>query len=559
MWKNGRVSLMVLIGVIVIVALFTCFWFAQTSPSDKTAEAKGPGMGETLEAKHTSELLDSYVNEHRINIIQPGESVQSNIAAIIISLDRTPIRLQQTVTGLQRIGWTGPVYHFRAIDQPQGKGAMGCYMSHLTVMKWIHSKGLHDIRYLILEDDFEFDKDAVPSQAVFMEWYERMVKVTRDRWDKWYVSQYILDWEPLDKEQLVYRIHKGRTDAGYMVHPDFLERLIHAHEQDLQSKTERPWNFADELDQCLPHMYKQHIYIGNRVSLGYQRINTSTISSFPDADTRWSMISNSMFRGQFNRQHKLITRQGTGLQLVAVCLVATGKYKQYVDSIVRDCRLYFAKPHILTFIVFTDAQESLIVDHSSYAYHQIFIPRKGFPGDTLYRYHYILKAEEILQTMNYIYYMDVDYHIAEPVLDTDIFSDLIAVKHLNNLVGTASSSFEQRPQSRAFVPDPSRKTYFAGGFQGGECKHFLQACTTIRDQIDEDDRNGIMAVWHDESHWNAYLWNRQPPTRILDQSYIFDERCLRDKGSYPGDHCGPVQQFTAIMIPLSKNHKEVRT
>jgi histo-blood group ABO system transferase len=40
--------------------------------------------------------------------------------------------------------------------------------------------------------------------------------------------------------------------------------------------------------------------------------------------------------------------------------------------------------------------------------------------------------------------------------------------------------------------------------------------------IDEDLEKGIIAVWHDESHWNRYCIDNTPTT-ILSPSYCYPE------------------------------------
>lgn len=42
----------------------------------------------------------------------------------------------------------------------------------------------------------------------------------------------------------------------------------------------------------------------------------------------------------------------------------------------------------------------------------------------------------------------------------------------------------------------------------------------MADWIDEDAARGITAVWHDESHWNRYLIDREP-SLILSPSYCW--------------------------------------
>jgi histo-blood group ABO system transferase len=60
--------------------------------------------------------------------------------------------------------------------------------------------------------------------------------------------------------------------------------------------------------------------------------------------------------------------------------------------------------------------------------------------------------------------------------------------------------------------------YFAGGFNGGSKHEYLKMSKELSDNIDEDFNNGIIAVWHDESHMNRYFINN-PPTKILGVEY----------------------------------------
>ena len=52
----------------------------------------------------------------------------------------------------------------------------------------------------------------------------------------------------------------------------------------------------------------------------------------------------------------------------------------------------------------------------------------------------------------------------------------------------------------------------------------------IASRVEEDEKNNIVAVWHDESHLNKYF-NENPPTD-LSPSYMFPEELTGNK-QYP--------------------------
>jgi histo-blood group ABO system transferase len=173
----------------------------------------------------------------------------------------------------------------------------------------------------------------------------------------------------------------------------------------------------------------------------------------------------------------------------------------------------------------------------------------------------MLKAEHALKKVDYIFYMDADYWVCNPT-DTDalLVNGLVATAHVLNLVVPATSPMgpvETNPQSTAYVrTGTNTQLYYCGGFQGGSSEAYLQACRGISKGIDEDDKNGIMAAWHDESHWNRYLVDH-PPTTVLSQSYMYPESCLSKPDEYNG--CLRRMQINPVMVALDKNHKKVRS
>lgn len=65
---------------------------------------------------------------------------------------------------------------------------------------------------------------------------------------------------------------------------------------------------------------------------------------------------------------------------------------------------------------------------------------------------------------------------------------------------------EQREVSNAYLPGHvQRPCYVAGGLVGGYTQHFLEMSREIRRNVDADDDQEIIAVWHDESHLNRFF------------------------------------------------------
>lgn len=442
------------------------------------------------------------------------------------------------------------VFRFEGIPV-KNNGAKGCYLSHLHVLAWA-SQQIND-HVLILEDDFTLDVD-----------YDELASHIREaeafRWDVLVLGQYVHDWQPLTDR--VFRTFHSTTTSGYLVHRDYLLELFTKwHQSFLPIQTKTKFSPQDNLDQIQTKFQKVDVWLAFRTSMGSQRPGTSTIDDV-DANNKWVCSDDlTTWTDSKNKTYPLKTRPKLVQKRVAVCLVATGKYHQFLQRVSESCYKKFVKPHPIEFFVFTDRVDSVPDAYFGCSVHKYFVERKGFPGDTLYRYHYMLKAEQQLLQMDNIYYMDVDYWVCNPTETEKILVDqgLVAVKHLHNLHPTnerIKGTPELNPASTACIPaDKSMQFYFCGGFQGGASREYLAAMREIKKNIDTDDSNKVMAVWHDESHWNRYLVD-YPPAVILSQSYVYDEACLNPENQ--GDTATQLrtQNIPPRMVALSKSHAE---
>jgi len=173
----------------------------------------------------------------------------------------------------------------------------------------------------------------------------------------------------------------------------------------------------------------------------------------------------------------------------------------------------------------------------------IRIKNEPWPNPTLKRFHYFLSAEEIIESSDFSFYIDVDSLFVNKVdLPLERMSGIIPTLHpgFYGRVGTP----ERNPESKAYIPLESKNLYFCGGFFGGDSGSFIEMSKEIRKNIDLDLERGIIAIWHDESHLNHYLFNN-PPKFIINNHFAIPEH---ERDQYPNS---PV-------VFLEKDHELMR-
>ncbi len=220
---------------------------------------------------------------------------------------------------------------------------------------------------------------------------------------------------------------------------------------------------------------------------------------------------------------------------VGLLVMATGKYSSFIPPLVESAKKHFCRNHQVTYFVFTDG-ELPPMDNVVKIYQQ----RLGWPHDTMKRYHVYLNSQDLLKTQDYLFACDADMLFVDEVSD-EILGKRVATQHPGFF--NKRGSYETNPKSLAYVKPNEGKHYFAGGFYGGTSQQFLTICQRLATRVDKDLNAGIVAVWHDESHWNRYCIDH-PPTLILTPSYCYPERWTLP--------------FKKKLLALDKNHSEFR-
>ncbi len=243
------------------------------------------------------------------------------------------------------------------------------------------------------------------------------------------------------------------------------------------------------------------------------------------------------------RRDKNIMRTNKKLN-IGLILIATNKYIDFFKPLYDSAKNFFLTNHNVRFYLFTNHKHNFFYEDVS----PIFIEHQPWPFMTLLRYNFIWKNKNIFSNMDYLFYSDVDMKFVHDIQDHEILSDLVAVIH-PGFYNKSPKKFplEKNFNSTAFIMDKRTvKMYYAGGFQGGKRDTYLRACKILSENINKDLKKNIIAVWHDETHWNKYLIENCP-TKILSPSYC-----------YPETGYTYLSGLTKKIIAVNKNHQEIR-
>ena len=197
------------------------------------------------------------------------------------------------------------------------------------------------------------------------------------------------------------------------------------------------------------------------------------------------------------------------------------------------------------YFVFTDAE--YIEYEENPLVHRIYQEALAWPYITLLRFKIFNDAKELYKDVDYLYFFNANMLCVHEIT-TELLPDgnkqLAFLRHPGFYDKAVEEfTYEKNRRSLAGVQTGEGKYYFAGGLQGGEKEAYLAMCEILGKNIDEDLKNNIIALWHDESHLNRYAIDHEENVTVLNPSYgcpegwqlPFEKKILiRDKSKFGG-------------------------
>jgi hypothetical protein len=205
-------------------------------------------------------------------------------------------------------------------------------------------------------------------------------------------------------------------------------------------------------------------------------------------------------------------------------LIATGKYKFFLDEILKSADEYFFPGEEVSVVI--HSEKNHIIDGSLDYSGRInliwnYIEAEPWPYPTLKRFSYFLITEDIMRANDYVFYIDVDSKFIGKI-DRSILPSVGMIGTIHPCLYEGCGTPERNPHSKACIPTNANNRYFCGGFIGGSSVEFIFTSKYISSNIEDDHSKGIIAIWHDESHINRFFYDN-PPEVILDHPFAIAE------------------------------------
>lgn len=235
----------------------------------------------------------------------------------------------------------------------------------------------------------------------------------------------------------------------------------------------------------------------------------------------------------------------------SICFIGTGRYLEFLPKYYSNIEKYFLPNTEKTFLVFTDGElnnppENVIL------YSQ---PHLEWPYITLKRFNIIKTAKSEIEKTDWFIFIDADALPVTPIMEDEFLDNsksFFGVHHPCHFLkmpphNEPFGAFETNSLSKACVSDDDDlSTYYQGCLWGGKVPEIFNLIDELDTRIEEDLKNQVIAVWHDESHLNKFLIENKKKVNTLGPEYAYPELFSK--------HCNFSEKIVHLAKDNSKYH-----
>ena len=229
---------------------------------------------------------------------------------------------------------------------------------------------------------------------------------------------------------------------------------------------------------------------------------------------------------------------------VAILYICTGKYSIFWKEFYESFEKNFLRSCKKTYFVFCDHSHLPYMENDNVCY----IEQKdlGWPNNTLHRFSLFIREEDRWKDYDYVLFVNANFLCVDNVLEEEFLPlednlNLFVAEHAGHH-GKAPIDlpYERNENSLAYVKEHEGEYYVMGGLNGGRTREYMSMVHELKNRVDKDAEEGIIAKCHDESHLNRYIIGRSD-VKILPPCYGYPEgwnlpynpkMFIRDKSKY---------------------------
>jgi len=213
---------------------------------------------------------------------------------------------------------------------------------------------------------------------------------------------------------------------------------------------------------------------------------------------------------------------------VAICFIGTSKYLNFLPNYYENIEKYFLPNSEKTFLVFTDGELDGMPDNVV-RYQQDHLE---WPFITLKRFEIINRARQEIMKNDWFVFIDADALVTSDITEEEFFhlnKPFFGVHHPCHFLGMQPhgkfpGAFETNPKCRASITeDADVSTYWQGCLWGGKVPYVFELIDELQNRTNDDLKDDIIAIWHDESHLNKFFIENKERVHTLPSSYAYPE------------------------------------
>jgi hypothetical protein len=208
-----------------------------------------------------------------------------------------------------------------------------------------------------------------------------------------------------------------------------------------------------------------------------------------------------------NQDDNMISTDYDPSLTIGIFSIFIDTYVQFYEKFINNMERRFLPKYKKYYYIVTDKTDIKILNDRTFFY---FTDKIGWPYETLYRYKYYLQFNHEDRIKADVTYFLNSNALCTQILKSRILPDdsgyIFTIHYVYKKFTYKDLPFEKNKNSTAYTPYITNKeyTYYGGGFFGAQTEKFEKLCIDLEKNTIEDESNGVIARWHDESHLNRY-------------------------------------------------------